>query len=322
VQDKDLKQNSMSNLSEDKHNEIRTTLRGIAKGYVTVDYPTPVLETPKDYGMVYEDVKFTAEDGVALAAWFIPAEGSDKLIICNHPATLNRYGWPGHKAPWNQFQDVEVKFGKVYKALHDAGYNVLTYDFRNHGESASSKGNTWGQGFSDEYKDVIAAFDYIKSQDQLKDMTIGLFNPCAGGNAAIHAMTERPEYFKDVKALVCPQPASINIMSKIALDGMQLGDYADIFSQEIEHMSGLKLEEMTPHLYTKNIKIPTFFIQVKDDAWTTPKDVQATFDGLTSLNEDDKKLFWVEGTTKRFDGYNYFGEHPKMMLEWFDKYMN
>ncbi len=320
-QETNQQKNNMDNLSAEKQNEIRTTLSGLAKGYATVANPTPILETPKEYGLAYEDVKFKAEDGVELAAWFIPVEGSNKLIICNHPATLNRYGWPGHMEPYNQFQDVEVKFGKVYKALHDAGYNVFTYDFRNHGESAPSEGNVWGQGFGDEYKDVIAAFDYVKSQDNTKNMTIGLFNPCAGGNAAIHAMTERPEYFEDVKALVCPQPASINIMSKIALTGMGMADYEDVFKEEVTKVNGLDLEEMTPHLFTKNIKMPTFIVQVRDDAWSTPKDVQATFDGLTSLKEDDKKLFWIEGTTKRFDGYNYLGENPEMMIEWFDKYM-
>ncbi|RZK59345.1 MAG: hypothetical protein EOP27_00305 [Rhodococcus sp. (in: high G+C Gram-positive bacteria)] len=25
--------------------------------------------------------------------------------------------------------------------------------------------------------------------------------------------------------------------------------------------------------------------------------------------------FWIEGTTERFRGYNYFGEHPELMLE-------
>lgn len=306
----------MTQISE----EQKTILSNVAKGYVTVDQRTPILETPKDYGMDYEDVKFKAEDDVELAAWFIPAEGSDKLIICNHPATLSRYGFPGHKEPWSNFQDVEVKFGKVYKALHDAGYNVLTYDFRNHGESASSEDHAWGQGFYNEYKDVIAAFDYVKSQENLKNMTIGLFNPCAGGNAAMNAMAKHPEYFEEVKALVYPQPASINIMSKIALNGMGLGDHVDFFSKEVKKFRGVNLEEMTPHLYAQNIKMPTFLLQVKDDAWTVPDDVQKTFD-LLVLPEEDKKLFWVEGTTKRFVGYNYFGEHPEMMIEWFDKYM-
>jgi pimeloyl-ACP methyl ester carboxylesterase len=300
--------------------EQLATLKAVARMYVSIDGErAPILETPKDYGMEFDDITFTAADGIKLAAWFIPARGSDKLIICNHPATLNRYGFPGHMEPWSNFQDVEVKFGKVYKALHDAGYNVLTYDLRGHGESDAAPDNAWGQGFGDEYKDVLAAFDYIKSQDNLKDMTIGLFNPCAGGGAAIHAMSEKPEYFEDVKAFVCAQPASINIMSKVAVEGMGMGEFFDVFAEEVEKVRGIPLNEMTPHLFAKNITMPTYIAQNKDDVWTVPEDVQTTFDLLPN---PDKKLHWIEeGDTRRFIGYNVFGEHPDTMIDFFDEHM-
>jgi len=29
---------------------------------------------------------------------------------------------------------------------------------------------------------------------------------------------------------------------------------------------------------------------------------------------------WNEGTTRRFDGYNYFGQHPEKILARFAKY--
>jgi hypothetical protein len=244
--------------------EQLATLKGLAGMYVTLAGDrAPILETPKDYGMDFENVTFTAEDGIKLAAWFIPAEGSDKLVICNHPATLNRYGFPGHMEPFSAFQNVEVKFGLAHKALHDAGYNVLAYDMRNHGESEDAPGNACGQGFGDEYKDVLAAFDYVKSQDTLKNMKVGLFNPCAGGGAAIHAMSENPEYFTDVKAFVCAQPASINIMSKVALDGMGLGDFYDVLAKEVEAIRGIPLDEMTPHLFAKNITMQPISFRTK-----------------------------------------------------------
>ena len=127
--------------------EERATLSAVAQGLTTVANRTPILETPKDYGLDYDDIQFRAEDGIELAAWFIPAEGSSKLIICNHPATFNRYGFPGHKKPWSDFQDVEVTFGKVYKALHDAGYNVLTYDLGTMGKVRHLRAITGGKGF-------------------------------------------------------------------------------------------------------------------------------------------------------------------------------
>jgi len=43
--------------------------------------------------------------------------------------------------------------------------------------------------------------------------------------------------------------------------------------------------------------------------------VQGIYD---SLGATDKKLHWIESTTRRFDGYNYFPENPRLMLEWFN----
>jgi hypothetical protein len=36
---------------------------------------------------------------------------------------------------------------------------------------------------------------------------------------------------------------------------------------------------------------------------------------------EDKELFWIEGSTRRLDGYNYFPNNPDQMIEWFDKHM-
>lgn len=303
----------MTQISE----EQLETIKGLAKGLTIVDHPTPLMEKPSDYDMEFENVSFSSMDGIALAAWYIPAENSNKLIICNHPMTFNRSGFPGHLEPWSQFSDVRVNFFNVYKALHEAGYNVLTYDLRNHGESASADNNVCGVGLL-EYQDVIGAMQFVQNDDKLKNMDVGLFNPCAGGDAAMVAMTKYPEYFEEVKAFVCPQPASMNIMSQVTLNGMGLSEHMNTLDEEQIKLGGFKSSDMSPHHYAMNVKVPTFIIQVKDDVWTTPDDVQKTFD---LIPHNDKKLFWVEGTTKRFDGYNYFGKKPEQMIEWFDKYM-
>lgn len=307
----------MENISIEEQKEIREKIKNLAYALTKVDHPTPLLETPADYDMAYEDLNFPSMDGINLGAWYIPANNSDKLIICNHPMTFNRTGFPGHLEPWNNFSDVRVNFLKVYKALHQAGYHVLTYDLRNHGKSDSADNNVCGVGLL-EYQDVVGAMQYVQSNDQLKNMRIGLFNPCAGGDAAMVAMSKHPEYFEEIKAFVCPQPASMHIMSQITLNAMGLGDHMELLDEEQVKLGGFKSSDMSPHNYAMNVKVPTFIIQVKDDAWTIPDDVQKTFDLIPT---NDKKLFWIEGTTKRFDGYNYFAEHPEQMIEFFDEYM-
>jgi uncharacterized protein len=53
----------------------------------------------------------------------------------------------------------EVNFLPEYKALHDAGYNVLAYDMSNHGLSGSRNGGIAGIGLL-EYRDVIGSLRY------------------------------------------------------------------------------------------------------------------------------------------------------------------
>lgn len=291
------------------------TIRRMAAGGAKAQR-SPVLKTPADYGMAYDDVFFPALDGVPLEAWFIPAE-SQKLIICNHPLTMSRYGFPGHLSPWSEFAPVHVEFNKVYKALHEAGYNVLTYDLRNHGRSGAANGGAAGYGLF-EWRDVAGAQQYVAEHPTLRAMTIGLFNPCAGGLAAMVAMTKRPELFESVRALVCPQPCSSRIAAEEIAKLQGIGDFVELVDIEQQKCGALPMKDTTPHLYAANVKVPTYLLQVRDDLWTRPEDVQTTYD-LLSMPE--KELLWVDGTTARFDGYNYFGEHPETMVEFFDKYV-
>ena len=52
---------------------------------------------------------------------------------------------------------------------------------------------------------------------------------------------------------------------------------------------------------------------------TEPSDVQTMFDNIPVA---DKKLQWIHGTTRRWDGYLEFQRHPEPMLEWFAKHMS
>lgn len=64
--------------------------------------------------------------------------------------------------------------------------------------------------------------------------------------------------------------------------------------------------------------MPTLVAQVHDDTMTRPEDVQAIYDALPVA---DKDLHWITGTDRRFDGYNYFGTHPEIPINWFNKHL-
>jgi uncharacterized protein len=92
-------------------------------------------------------VTFPARDGVPLKGWFIPAPMSGKLIIANHPMGFSRSGMPTHYQPWHadwtaSGNGFEGDLVPDYKISHDAGYNVLAYDLRNHALSSAANGGS------------------------------------------------------------------------------------------------------------------------------------------------------------------------------------
>lgn len=294
---------------------ISPEMQGMAD-FFAHSYRTPVLRRPDEVGLAYEDVFFPSMDGVALEGWFMPAE-SDKLIICNHFMPGNRYGYPGHLEPWKGFGGFEVNFLPQYKALHDAGYNVLCYDLRNHGLSDSGNGGTVGIGLF-EYRDVIGSLRYVRSRSDTAKMKLGLLSVCLGANSTIVAMDKHPEEFADIQAMVALQPVSARPFVERAAERDGIADGTEQFDYASRKSTGFGIDELSPIPHAHAVTVPTLVAQVHDDFLTKPSDVQTIFDSLSSK---EKELFWIENITERFRGYNYFGDNPELMLCWFDKHM-
>ena len=283
---------------------------------------SPILKTPADEGLAFEDITFPSEDGVPLEAWFIPRDGSNKLIIANHPRWFNRYGLPSHLDPWKALggmagNDFEVNFIPDYRILHEAGYNVLTYDLRNHGHSGSGNGSLISSGRY-ESRDVVGSLAYVRTHRDLRDMKIGLFSRCLGCNSTMFAMARKPDAFTGVRCLVGVQPLSVRaIMSRsLAMAGIPVERISEL-DRKLRLVTSFGIDDLSPEEAAKSVQVPSFIYQVRDDLMTYPEDVQAIFDNIQAA---EKELYWIEGTTRRWDGYTYFARHPQQMLKWFEHY--
>ncbi len=286
---------------------------------------SPILHDPYEVGLEYEDVFFPSYDGVPLEGWFIPCPGSNKLIIANHPMTFSRAGHPSHLEPWKSIfgatgNTIEVNFVPDFKVLHDAGYNVIAYDLRNFGHSGPANSGAVSAGRF-EARDVVGSLVYARSRPDTKDMIIGLFSRCLGCTSSFWAMHKFPQFFKDgnVRCMVGPQPISPQTVMErnFEREGIPMEKMAEL-DRLVRLQTSFGLFELGPREPAKSVHVPTFLYQVKDDLMTKPTDVQIIFDNIPT---NEKKLFWIEGTTRRWDGYLYFQKHPDQMLEWFEKYM-
>jgi len=296
-------------------------VQALASFAVKPAFRTPVHKTPADHGIeAWEDIYFQSDDGTPLEGWYVPAAGgeSDRLIIMNHPMPMSRSGFTGHYGePWSQVDDIEIDFVAHIAHLVRAGYNVLAYDLRNHGNSSAANGGICGIGRY-EWRDCVGVKTYVDDHPRFSKMKLGLYSQCTGGNAQYEAMSRRPDLFENVLCMLSPLVVSMSALMGQFAELQGVGEYLEAMDFEQKKLGGFANGEMSPHLFAADVKVPTFIVQVREDLWTTPEDGERTYE---LLGTNDKEMFWIEGTTRRFDGYNYFGQNPERMIAWFDKHM-
>ena len=276
---------------------------------------TPMLHKPDEFGMDYEEVIIETADSVKLNGWFIPAN-SKKLIICNHFSPANRAGFPGHQEPFTYAGGFEVNFLPKYKALHDAGYNVLAYDMRCHGQSETGREGVSGVGYF-EWQDVLASLEYVKTRKEMAGMEVSLQSLCMGANATLLAMKKQPDAFKNIKSWIVIQPLNGRTYLERVFERMGVDQEQGIkaFGEIYTEMTGLNVEDHDMRGQMDGVKIPTLMVQVRNDMNSRESDIQEMYDKIAV---EDKNIIWIEDTEWRFKGYQYFSDHPEEMVAWYD----
>ncbi len=82
-------------------------------------------------------------------------------------------------------------------ALSRAGFHVLTFDFRNHGDSDSMPGYEplhWLTQY--EILDLNTVINHVYSQPDLTELPLGLFGISRGGSAALYVAAQRQEVLR------------------------------------------------------------------------------------------------------------------------------
>jgi uncharacterized protein len=150
--------------------------------------------TPDEYGLEYETIELKTSDKLTLRGVWIRADESDKAIVILH-GHGGSYDFDLYRAP----------------ALHQAGFNVMLFDFRAHGRS-EGKHMTFGY---EEQRDVLAAIEFLHSRGM---QHIGLLGFSYGGMAA---MVTTPNC-ADIQAVIS-DGGPARIRSAIAARGVELG---------------------------------------------------------------------------------------------------
>ena len=274
----------------------------------------PLFDSPSNYDLAYEDVEFKASDGVTVRGWLVNP-GQAKVIIQTHfGVQCSRAGYTTKGKGVMRGYPKDIKYLRHVKHLADGGYTVLMYDLRNHGESDAGT-NKWICDGQEEYKDVLAAVNFMTSHPDYKDAPIGLFSHCMGSSSTLYAygidggLQEAP----NIKALFIVQPSNDGAFFK------SMGIPGFLINQANRSSMRRGGPDLTISAIDRvaSVNIPTFVMQNRNDPWYDPEYVNGVYERL----QVEKEFLWVEGLKNRLDGYGYFGDHPQKMLAWFDKYV-
>lgn len=127
-------------------------------------FPVAELQqVPSDWGLAYEDVSFSAADGLSLHGWFLPVTGAEQVLLFFH----GNAGNISHRR-----ESIEI--------FQRLGLNVFIIDYRGYGRS---NGTPDEKGF---YLDARAAWQYLTNEKRFKPENIVIFGRSLGGAVAVN----------------------------------------------------------------------------------------------------------------------------------------
>lgn len=275
--------------------------------------------TPADLGMPYEDVQFPARDGLRLSGWFIPAEESEEkqakaTLVMVHGWHWNRLGTTAETILTDLPGTSPLQLIHLAHALHGAGYHMLMFDLRNHGESAPSIPVTFGLN---EANDLLGALDYLAGRSEVDSQRIGVVGLSMGANAVLYSLPRTDL----IRAAVLIQPTSASVFSKRYVTSI-LGPFGQLimfFAEFVYQLAGgLRLSAIDPVFTAPGAgDTPVLYIQGRGDPWGSVDNVVKM--AAATPNASPPILVESDG---RFSGYQYAIDNPEFIEAFFQEQMS
>lgn len=139
-----------------------------------------VTETPAGAGLGFEAIRFASDDAgqPRLSGWWIPASQDALTARFNRYTVLYLHGRDGNLS--NTLNDLTM--------LHEAGVNVLTFDYRGYGQSQFARPSEahWRD-------DAGWALNYLTGTRHVAAGSIVLYGDELGANLALEVAARHPE---------------------------------------------------------------------------------------------------------------------------------
>lgn len=152
----------------------------------------PVRQTPESFGLPAKEVTVAGADDLPIACWLIESEHpSDVVVVVGHG--MGRHS--GSMLP-------------MAKALHDAGYHVLTFDLRNHGRTPDDR-LLRGQSprYGTDHHNVVK---YARDSAGLGEVKVACLGVSMSAWTALECARKEPD---TVRAVICDSGPTLDVVA-------------------------------------------------------------------------------------------------------------
>ncbi|MDO8480837.1 MAG: alpha/beta fold hydrolase [Nanoarchaeota archaeon] len=223
-------------------------------------------KNPGEVGLSYENVTFTSTDNLMLKGWFIPSAKQKGTIVLVH-------GYNGNRGSLD-----------MADYFHRAGYAILLFDFRGHGES---EGDLISFGYY-ESRDVIGAVNYLKQRGDVDMSRVYGLGQSMGSVALVYAERQQPSF----RGLVLEslftdfyENSARRFESVYGFPKFPFATSVTFFGGIILHIDGFSFSPLNE---ISEINTPVYLIHDALDETIRTEDAQKLFD---SANEP--KELWI-----------------------------
>ena len=276
------------------------------------------------YGHVIQDKTKKVKDATVEHIIIYPREGHDSEKTIERNGMLVRY--KNAKATvliCHGFMCDKYDVGLLRNVFNRNQFNVMTFDFRGHGENSSGQYCTFGR---DESLDVIAAAKFLRNHPELHSLPLFIYGFSMGAVSAIEAQSLVPT-LSDAMILDCPFDSSEKVI-KNGLSGLR----GSLFGYEFELPGKNLLEKYAFHPYVqslvkavlktvaqmdatgirtnfcplypvesvKKIVVPCYFIHCKHDQKVSVEQVKRVYEGAAGY-----KRLWLTNGRRHYDSFFY-----------------
>ena len=253
-------------------------------------------ESPHDYGMNFESLTLTTEDGLHLAAWYVPSKNGAAIIVQH-----------GYKSDREEMLDEAAMLAKH-------GYGVILVDLRAHGLSEGDE-ITFGVL---ETRDADAAYEYLLTRPDVDPERIGALGNSMGAVTLLLYAAQNPQ----IKAVVSDSAFS-SLEDEIGkgvevMTGLPAFPFAPMIRFFAERQAGFSASEVAAVEHIDEISPrPVFILQGGADALIPTDSGQKLYDAAGEPRElwFDPELDHVEFSTKRAE------EYEARVVAFFDRHL-